>query len=530
MTSPLRTGTGTGTGTTIRLPIGRKLLLIQGLLLAVTVAIAAMAFATLDRVGGAAKRVGQTYAPQLDRISDVEILMFRISLEARHAMLVETAAERDETFKRIGAFRAEMLAKLKAFEDQISTPGGRERMAKIRAADVVFWKLGGDVVAKIQAGDNKAAFNQLRSELVPARDLMLRHIVEQRTWQQQLVVNAVAQAQRESEQTKLAVLAVAVLGSVVAGWLAWSLAQMMQGAFRRAHSVTDRIAGGNLSDEIYVRDGDEFGQLFGSIVDMQARLHGVIGHVREVAHKVVVAAQSIDEANRELDRVTASHASSVQGTTGSTRRMADSVRQSAHNVETANQLASEASTVARHGGEVVSEVVSTMRGIDDSSKRIADIVNVIDGIAFQTNILALNAAVEAARAGEQGRGFAVVASEVRSLAQRSAAAAREVKSLIGESVERVSSGSRMVDQAGQTMQRIVESVGQVTTLMSEIADATRAQRDGVEQVSQAVDEIGGATEQSLAAVRRSNAASTELRQHALALEEAVAAFNLTVPA
>jgi len=516
--------------TAVRLPIGKKLLLIQGLLLAVTMVIAAMAFTTLDQVGGAAKRVGETYSPQLDRISDVETLMFRISLEARHAMLVETAAERDATFKRIGSFREEMLSKLKTLEEQLSTPEGHAQLTKIRAADVLFWKLGGEVVAKIQAGDQQAAFNQLKAELVPARDVMVRHIVEQRIWQQQLITNAVAQAKRQADQTKLAVVAVAVLGSLVAGWLAWSLAQMMRGAFRRAHSVTDRIAGGDLRGEIYVRKGDEFGQLFGSIADMQARLDGVVGHVRQVVQKVTLAAQSIDEANRELDRVTGSHASSVQDTSGSTRRMADSVRQSAQNIETANQLASEASTVARHGGDVVSQVVSTMRGIDDSSKRIGEIVNVIDGIAFQTNILALNAAVEAARAGEQGKGFAVVASEVRSLAQRSAAAAREVKTLIGESVERVSTGSHMVDQAGRTMQRIVDSVAQVTTLMSDIAEATRQQSEGVEIVSKAVDEIGGATEQSVAAVKRSNAASAELRQHAQALEQAVAAFDLNVTA
>jgi methyl-accepting chemotaxis protein len=512
----------------IRIPIGRKLALIQALLLAVILVVGALSFATLDRVGGAAQKVADRYAPQLDRISDVQMLMFRISLEARHAMLVEAGPDRDATFARIGQFRKEMLEKLKIYEEGLSTAEGKAILDKIRTADSLFWRLGGEVVGKIQAGEVPAAFAQLNAELVPARDEMVRHIASARAWQAQLVMGAVQQSQAEAAKVKVAVAAIAVLGSLVACWMAWSLATMMRGAFQRAHHVTQRIAGGHLADQVYVRKGDEFGHLFESIVDMQSRLLGVVAHVREVAAKIAVSAQAIDDANRELSQLTDSHAASVNGTTDSTRRVTESVRQSAENVETANQLASEASKVAVRGGEVVSEVVQTMRGIDDASKRIGDIVNVIDGIAFQTNILALNAAVEAARAGEQGRGFAVVAGEVRNLAQRSAAAAREVKSLIQDSVSRVNSGSAMVEQAGQTMHRIVESVGQVTSLMGEIAGATRDQREGVEAVSSAVDDIGSATQHSVAAVRRSNDAAVALREHALALEEAVAAFNLKV--
>jgi methyl-accepting chemotaxis protein len=510
----------------VRLPIAHKLALIQGLLIAVLVAVAGVAFVTLERVGTSAERVAQRYAPQLDLISDVQMLMFRISLEARHAMLVDSPQELDQTFKRIGIFREDMLAKLAAFDANITTPEGRANMEKIRAADVEFWRLGLAVVEKIQAGDIRPAFDQLKSELVPARDVVVQHIAEQRKWQQALVLETVEQAQQEAQQIKVVVAMVALLGAVLAGLLGWSLTRMMRGAFRRANLVTQRIAGGHLADKVYVRKGDEFGQLFGSIVDMQARLHGVVSHVREVAAQVVKSAEAIDQANRELLRLTESHAASVQGTTASTRRVTDSVRQSAANVETANDLSSEASSVATRGGEVVAEVVQTMRGIDEASKRIGDIVNVIDGIAFQTNILALNAAVEAARAGEQGRGFAVVAGEVRNLAQRSAAAAREVKTLIQDSVDRVNSGSVMVDHAGKTMQRIVESVNQVTTLMGQIATATREQREGVQAVGHAVEEIGTATRHSSAAVQRSNDAAVALRTQAVALDDAVAAFNL----
>jgi methyl-accepting chemotaxis protein len=324
----------------------------------------------------------------------------------------------------------------------------------------------------------------------------------------------------------LVVPALALLGLAVAGWMSWRLATMMRGAFRRAQTVTQRIANGDFSGEIYVRKGDEFGSLFESIVHMQERLNHVVKHVRDVAAEIAEAAREIDAANGELAEVTDHHENAVQGTLGVTQAMNASVTGSAESARRANELATHASKVAAEGGEMISKVVQTMNGIDESSRRIGDIVNVIDGIAFQTNILALNAAVEAARAGEQGRGFAVVASEVRALAQRSAQAAREVKTLIGASVDRVQAGSGTVDEAGRTLNGVVASVEQVTRLIDDLARGTREHTQGFAGIARAVDEIGSATQRSVKAVDRSGQASARLRQHAESLEKAVSAFNV----
>ncbi len=510
---------------TIRVPIDRKLALIYGTLMATLVLVAGLSFVALQSLERSAERVATRYAQQLDTVSDVQMLMFRISLEARHAMLVDTPEAREATFARIGQFREEMMSKLAGFESRISTDQGRASLAKIRQADTLFWRLGGEVVTKIKAGDVRGAFAQLDGELVPARDTMVRHIAELRQWQQQLVVQAVNDSMAVADRTKTAVLVAAVLGAVLAAWLACSMVRMMRGAFARAQTVTRRIAGGDLTG-IWVRRGEEFGQLFESIVDMQQRLLQVVGRVRDVAGRIVQSAQAIDEANQALAAASHTHADSVRATGDSTERMHEAVGRSRESVERVHALAREAADVAGHGGGVVGEVVSTMRGIDDASKRIADIVNVIDGIAFQTNILALNAAVEAARAGEQGRGFAVVAAEVRSLAQRSAQAAREVRTLIEDSVRRVDSGAALADQAGQTMQRIVGSVTQVTELMNQVAASARHQTNEVGAVKGAVDHIGGATDRSLQAVQRSSEAAAELRSQARDLDAAVAAFNV----
>jgi methyl-accepting chemotaxis protein len=510
------------------LKVSQKLYASFALMFVALAMVAIVAFIVFTRLEASAARVSEKYVPQIDRISQVQILMFRISLEARHAMLVKTPEERAETMNRIGEFRKDMMAKLEAFESEITTVEGRERFKKIRDADVAFWRLAGEVAGKIQAGEIDAAFEQLKKDLVPARDIMVKAIAEQREWQQTLAARATREASNQARTYKTLIAVIAVIASVLALSLAVSVTRMVRGALRRARTVTDRIAKGDLSSEIWVRPGDEFGQLFGSIAEMQERLGTVVGQVNHVAQQIVRTAETIDGVNADLSQVSDEQTRSVQASDESTRRITAAVHSSGESTAQVSELARKASSVASEGGSVVGQVVGTMHEIDESSKRIAEIVNVIDGIAFQTNILALNAAVEAARAGEQGRGFAVVAGEVRTLAQRSAKAATEVKNLIDESVSRVRSGSALVDQAGRSITDVVSAVEKVSALAGQIADATRAQRADANAVETAVSQISQANQRGTQVASRSNQAASELRAQAQALERAVRAFTLEV--
>jgi methyl-accepting chemotaxis protein len=261
---------------------------------------------------------------------------------------------------------------------------------------------------------------------------------------------------------------------------------------------------------------------------MQASLMSVVSNVRANSESVATASAQIAQGNQDLSQRTEEQASALQETAASMEQLSSTVKQNADNARQANQLAQGATGVAVKGGEVVSQVVTTMKGINDSSKKIADIISVIDGIAFQTNILALNAAVEAARAGEQGRGFAVVASEVRNLAGRSAEAAKEIKQLITASVERVEHGTALVDQAGETMTEVVGAIQRVTDIMGEISAASIEQSAGVSQVGEAVSQMDQVTQQNAALVEESAAAAESLKSQARALVQAVAFFNLDV--
>jgi methyl-accepting chemotaxis protein len=509
-----------------RLPVRRKLALSFGLLFFTLVCTTAASWVALTQIESQAEKLAQRYAPQIERISDVQVLMFRISLEARHAMLVTNEQERAATIGRIVRFRQEMLDTLKVFESNITTAKGKEILQNIRAADGEFWRLGQEVVGKVQAGDNAGAFAQLNTQLVPARDRMIGHIVEQRQWQQQLMINAVDEANRTAVNTKLALLIVTVLAIFATGWLAVSLIKMMRGAFSRARAVTTSIAGGRLDTEVYVRKGDEFGDLFESIVNMQERLSEVVSRVRQTSSQVLVAASDLDQTNQELRLATEAQLSAIEDTAAYAHKMSSAVDSTAESAGNINRLASKASQVASEGGRAVSQVVQEMRGIDEASRRISEIVGVIDGIAFQTNILALNAAVEAARAGEQGRGFAVVAGEVRTLAQRSAQAAREVKQLIEDSAQRVRSGTSAADNAGSTIKLVVESVDELSRVMLSIAEATAQQRDSAQQMNHSVSAITESARQNAEVVQRSHATAVGLREQALDLDTTVGAFNL----
>ena len=317
-------------------------------------------------------------------------------------------------------------------------------------------------------------------------------------------------------------VAMVVIGFGMALWIARAVAQPLGFAVE----VARRVADGDLTANIEVRSKDETGQLMQALKDMNVSLQKIVGEVRSGTDTIATASSQIAAGNQNLSQRTEEQASSLEETAASMEQLTSTVKQNADNASQANQLAVSASEVAIHGGTVVTQVVSTMGAINTSSKKIVDIIGVIDGIAFQTNILALNAAVEAARAGEQGRGFAVVAAEVRNLAQRSAAAAKEIKSLIDDSVEKVGIGSRLVDQAGSTMGEIVASVRRVTDIMGEITAASQEQTAGIDQINQAISQMDQVTQQNAALVEEAAAAAASLQDQAGALAEVVSGFKL----
>ncbi len=326
---------------------------------------------------------------------------------------------------------------------------------------------------------------------------------------------------------------VAGLAAILAVLLAIALALAVIGTKRllhhplqRAVAVTEAVARGDLATRIEVGSRDEIGQLLVGLQRMSGSLGGVVGTIRGAAAAIATESEQIAAGNADLSRRTEAQAANLEETAASMEELTATVKQNADNARQANQLAASASEIAVHGGTVVREVVATMGSISDSSRQIADIIGVIDGIAFQTNILALNAAVEAARAGEQGRGFAVVAAEVRSLAQRSAGAAKEIKTLITDSVGKVESGARLVDDAGRTIDEVVAAVKRVTDIMAEITAASQEQSAGIEQVNDAVTQMDEATQQNAALVEQSTAAATALEAQAHQLVAEVAVFRL----
>ena len=333
---------------------------------------------------------------------------------------------------------------------------------------------------------------------------------------------ATKDAQRSTMLALTVMLVVTGVGLVGGVWLSRQIIHPLQ----QAVTLAEQVAHGHLNNPIVVNSRDEIGALLESLKEMQDNLAKLVMNIRQGSEGVATASAEIAQGNNDLSARTEQQASALEQTAASMEELGSTVKQNADSARTANQLAQNASSVAVQGGRVVDQVVETMKGINESSRKISDIIQVIDGIAFQTNILALNAAVEAARAGEQGRGFAVVASEVRSLAGRSAEAAKEIKTLINASVERVEHGTALVDQAGSTMTEVVDSIKRVTDIMGEISAASNEQSTGVAQAGEAVSQMDQATQQNAALVEQMAAAASSLKSQAQELVRAVAFFKV----
>jgi len=370
-------------------------------------------------------------------------------------------------------------------------------------------------------GENPQVAQLTQEKLVPALNACDASIKNMLVHQKAAIDQTVASIGTLNRSGQFSMLVLA-LGAFVSWRLTRGITRPLSEALRMAQTV----AASDLSRDFEVTTKDEIGQLMQALKVMNASLSGMVGQVRTGTDTIATASSQMVAGNQDLSSRTEQQASALEETAASMEELTSTVKQNADNARQANQLAVSASSVAVKGGAVVSQVVGTMGAINTSSRKIVDIIGVIDGIAFQTNILALNAAVEAARAGEQGRGFAVVAAEVRSLAQRSAAAAKEIKTLIGDSVQKVEEGSKQVAEAGRTMDEIVDSVKRVTDIMAEIEAASREQTSGIEQINQAITQMDQVTQQNAALVEEAAAAAQSLQEQASGLSQVVSVFKL----
>ena len=504
--------------------VGPRLALSFGLVLLITAVIAAVGVWRLQDLAAATQRLTSTdnerlrAAVQWRQGIDQNWIRTRAALlNADSSHLAQWQAEMDATSKGVDVSR-------KTVERLLETDEGRRQIADIDKAREAYRKPRADLFKRKAAGEDVGPL--VDSQLKPLSDAYIATLRTLEERQLMLYERTRDQATAEAAQGRMILIAAAALALLLGAGLAWLLSRSITAPLQLAARRAGQIAEGDLTQPIAAQGRDEAANLLHALGEMQASLTRVVAGVRGNAESVATASAQIAQGNHDLSARTESQASALEQTAASMEQLGATVRQNADNAAQANQLAMNASTVAVQGGAVVAEVVDTMRGINDASRKIADIIGVIDGIAFQTNIRALNAAVEAARAGEQGRGFAVVAGEVRSLAQRSAEAAKEIKQLIGTSVDNVESGSAQVAQAGQSMQEIVQGVRRVSDLIGEITASSTEQRDGISQVNQAVANLDQMTQQNAALVEESSAAAAAMHEQAQRLAQVVAVFNV----
>jgi methyl-accepting chemotaxis protein len=428
--------------------------------------------------------------------------------------------------ERLRARRAEVTALLGEFEARVSTVKGREGMQKVMAAKSAYEAGEARYLALLAADDRAAATRLLLGSLATSHGTYMELVRNMNRLGGQLMEQSAVQAGERYASGRTLTLALAGAGIALAAAMSYWLRRSITVPLRDAVAMANRIASGDLSRRIAVTGHDETAQLLRALATMNDNLGSIVREVRANADAISGSAAAIADGSLDLSSRTEEQASALEETASSMEELTSTVRQSADHAQAASRIASNAAEVAAQGGAEVAQVVQRMSDISASSRRIGDITGVIDGIAFQTNILALNAAVEAARAGEQGRGFAVVASEVRALAQRSAAAAHEIKALIEESAEKVAAGNRYAGQVGQTMTAVLAGIEQVATLMTEIGNTSREQSEGIDQVNQAVIAMDQVTQQNAALVEQAARGAAAMQERTQGLLDAVGRFAL----
>ena len=515
------------------LSISTRLGLGFGCVLVLLVAVAAVGQLSVGKVHDQMQLITGVGANKAKLVNGMLEKVSAIGIQSRSAAMLndidakQAREQIDGVGKTLKAYGAEEAALAQLMVPATATPAEIQLLTEVQA-------LGGKTRPELETaikaaddGDTVSATLALMTRVAPNETAWRTKLGELIALQNTLNAEATANAENTQRNARVVGGLLVLLAMGLGGLIAWRITTSITAPIGRAVVVAERIAGGDLTSRLDVRIHDETGRLLEAIAAMQERLRTLVGEIGQTADSILVASSEVASGNLDLSQRTEQTSHNLQSAASSLVDLTGTVSQSADSARQANQLASTASDAATRGGEVVGQVVRTMDTISASSRKIADIISVIDGIAFQTNILALNAAVEAARAGEQGRGFAVVAGEVRSLAGRSANSAREIKTLIGASVDQVQEGSTLVNHAGKTIEELVLSVRRVSDIMGEITAATQEQSQRIGQVNQSVGALDEMTQQNAALVEEGAAAADSLKEQAGRLTEMVGAFRLT---
>ncbi len=509
------------------LRVGVRISLGFAAVLLATVIVGMVAISRLNVIQGNVVEMATNWVPSINSINVLRGQLNDLRRAEMSMCLQEVILEVEKEQDRIKQIREKQLPNaVKHYESMVSLPEERTAWTDAQAQLTAFLAIQDRLIAARKAGERGTYMTMVTSES-RAQFLKLMSSIDTLV---KINTDGAQDSYDESVKTYQTVLV--TMGALIAialtagGLLAWFLTTSTVRPLTQMVSVARRVAEGNLTVEVDTSRRDELGQLAQALAEMKDALNRSLSSVRTSAESIAMSSSEVAAGSSDLSARTEQMAANLEETSATMQALTETVRQNADATQQASQLALNASEVADRGGVVVSNVVDTMGEINAASRKIADIIGTIDGIAFQTNILALNAAVEAARAGEQGRGFAVVAAEVRSLAQRSAEAAREIKTLIGSSVDRVEAGARLVSDAGETMREIVSAVQRVTDIIQEISGATQAQSTSLTEVGQAVQRLDEVTQQNAALVEQSSAASESLREQAGTLQQVVAQFRL----